>query len=262
VSRRRRLIFASLLILGVLMAPTAALGHPLGNFTINTSAALILRADVIVVDYVVDMAEIPAFQARQRADRNGDGRVSAGESASFRTETCAGLVDGLSLSVDGSIAALAVRSTHLSFPDGQAGLRTLRLTCVASSELSGGSAHRLAYDDRNFPGRIGWREVIAVGDGATIVRSDVPSESPSDLLRSYPRDVLPSDVRSAALEFRPGGPALRPDDASRSAEPANGGILAGLAARTELSAGLIAVMLAAAIGVGAVHALGPGHGKA
>jgi nickel/cobalt exporter len=262
MSRRRRLMFACLLVLGVLMAPAAAQAHPLGNFAINTSAALIVRADVIVVDYVVDMAEIPAFQARQRADRNGDGRVSAGESASFRVDTCAGLMDGLSLAVDGSTAALAVRSTDLAFPRGQAGLRTLRLTCVASSEVSRSSAHRIAFDDRNFPGRIGWHEVIAIGDGATIVRSDVPSESPSDHLRSYPKDVLPSNVRSAALEIRPGGPTLRQDDGGRSAEPANGGLLAGLAARSDLSAGLIALMLAAAIGVGAVHALGPGHGKA
>ena len=262
MSRRRRQILACLLVLGVVSAPATARAHPLGKFTVNTSATLIVRDDVIVVDYVVDMAEIPAFQARQRADRNGDGRVSPAESASFRVDTCAGLVEGLSLAVDGSSAELAVRSTGLVFPSGQAGLRTLRLTCVASSEISRGSAHRVAFDDRNYPGRIGWHEVIAVGDGATIVRSDVASESPSDRLRSYPKDVLPSNVRSAALEIRPGGPTLRHDDGSRSAEPANGGLLAGLAARSDLSAGLIALMLAAALGVGAVHALGPGHGKA
>lgn len=42
---------------------------------------------------------------------------------------------------------------------------------------------------------------------------------------------------------------------------ASGGFLAGFAARPDLSAGLIALMIAAAVGVGAIHALGPGHGK-
>ena len=63
MSGRRRIILVSILVLGVLSVPALALAHPLGNFTINTSASLVLRADEVVVDYVVDMAEIPAFQA-------------------------------------------------------------------------------------------------------------------------------------------------------------------------------------------------------
>jgi len=261
VSRRGRFLAALLLAVGVLMTPTAALAHPLGNFTINTSAALIVRADSIVVDYVVDMAEIPAFQARQRADRSGDGRIDHGESFDFRAGSCRTVLGGLSLVVDGATATLAVRSTDLVFPRGQAGLRTLRLTCVASAELSTSSMHRIAFVDGNFPSRIGWREVIAVGDGVTIDRTDVPSESPSDRLRSYPGDASPSDVRSAALEFRPGGPQLLHDDGVRTAEPGNGGLLAGIRAR-DLSPGLALLLLGTAIVIGAVHALGPGHGKA
>jgi ABC-type nickel/cobalt efflux system permease component RcnA len=243
------------------MTPTAALAHPLGNFTINTSAALIVRADSIVVDYVVDMAEIPAFQARQRADRSGDGRVDPRESFDFRADTCRTVLGGLSLVVDGATASLAVRSTDLVFPRGQAGLRTLRLTCVASAELSTSSMHRIAFDDSNFPSRIGWREVTAAGDGTTLTRSDVPAESPSQRLTAYPKNVRPADIRSATIAFRAGGPSLRPALTSGSATLATGGLLAGLAARPDLSAGVIALMIVAAIAVGAVHALGPGHGK-
>ena len=43
----------------------AALAHPLGNFTVNTYSGLIVGPDRISVDFVVDMAEIPAFQAKQ-----------------------------------------------------------------------------------------------------------------------------------------------------------------------------------------------------
>jgi nickel/cobalt transporter (NicO) family protein len=261
VSWRRRVAVVTLLVVGVLMAPLSAQAHPLGNFTINTSAVLIVRADEIVVDYVVDMAEIPAFQARQRTDRSGDGRISAQESASFRSDMCAQLVDGLSLGVDGSLTHLVVRSSELTFPEGQAGLRTLRLTCVASSRVSTGSAHQVAFDDENYRGRIGWHEVVAIGDGATIVRSDVPSESPSDRLQSYPTNVAASNIRSADLEFRPGGPPRGVGEGHRPDEPANGGVLADLAARPHLSAGLVTLMILAAISIGAVHALGPGHGK-
>jgi ABC-type nickel/cobalt efflux system permease component RcnA len=48
---------------------------------------------------------------------------------------------------------------------------------------------------------------------------------------------------------------------SGSATTPTGGLLAGFAARPDLSVGLIALMIGAAIAVGAIHALGPGHGK-
>jgi ABC-type nickel/cobalt efflux system permease component RcnA len=146
-------------------------------------------------------------------------------------------------------------------PAGQAGLPTLRLGCILTAAITPAGVHDLSFEDRNYPDRLGWREVTAVGDGATIVRSDVPGGSPSQRLRSYPTNVAPSSVRSASLTFRPGGAPLRADPGAEAAGPVSGGLLAGFAARADLSAGLIALMVVAAIGVGAVHSLGPGHGK-
>ena len=139
-------------------------------------------------------------------------------------------------------------------------MSTLRLRCLFGAAVDP-AAHDLTFEDRNYADRLGWREVTAVGDGATIVRSDVPSESASDRLRSYPTDVAPSHVRSASLTFRPGGAPLQAQPGSGAAAPASGGLLAGFAARSDLSPGLIALMIAVAIGVGAIHSLGPGHGK-
>jgi ABC-type nickel/cobalt efflux system permease component RcnA len=156
---------------------------------------------------------------------------------------------------------LSVRSTELSLPDGQAGLSTLRLRCVFGTEIDRAATHDLTFEDRNYADRLGWREVTAVGDGATIARSDVPSESASDRLRSYPTDVAPSHVRSAAVTFRPGGAPLQTEPGSAPAAPTSGGLLTGFAARSDLSPGMIALMIAVAIGVGAIHSLGPGHGK-
>ena len=241
--------------------PALALAHPLGNFTINTSASLVLRADEVVVDYVVDMAEIPAFQERGTIDADGDGALSSDEKAGYREDTCEGLRAGLRLDIDGAPARLVTRSSEFSLPEGQAGLPTLRLTCVFRSNVAASDAHHLVFEDSNYPDRLGWHEVTAAGDGTTIVRSDVRAESLSHRLRSYPKDVRPSDVRSASLTFRPGGPTLPAQPASATAEPTSGGLLAGFASRPDLSAGLVALMIVAAIGVGAVHALGPGHGK-
>src|SRR3954447_24868601 len=65
----------------------AAQAHPLGNFTINLYDGLIVRADGVDVDYVVDMAEIPAFEEKQTIDANGDGSLDRTGTAPYGTET-------------------------------------------------------------------------------------------------------------------------------------------------------------------------------
>jgi ABC-type nickel/cobalt efflux system permease component RcnA len=194
-------------------------------------------------------------------DPDGDGTPSAEEEAAYRSAACADLRMGLWLRIDGAAAPLVLASSSLSLPAGQAGLSTLRLRCVFATAIDPAPVHDLGFEDRTYPDRLGWREVTAVGDGATIVRSDVPGESPSDRLHSYPTGVAPPHVLTASIAFRPGGTALRTDPGPGAAAPAAGGLLAGFAARPDLSAGLIALMVAAAVGVGAIHALGPGHGK-
>jgi nickel/cobalt exporter len=261
VSGRRRLLVLPLLVLGALAAPASAHAHPLGNFTINTSVSLVIREDEVVVDYAVDMAEIPAFQERATIDTDRDGLVSSAETAAYKEDACAALEGGLRLIVDGAPARLTVRSSDLSLPAGQAGLRTLRLSCILGTAVPRRATHDLVFEDANYPDRLGWHEVTAVGDGATIVHSDVPKASPSLRLTSYPKNARPSNVRSATVAFRPGGSPLRAGSASEMATQPTGGILADFASRPELSAGLIGLMIAAAIAVGAIHALGPGHGK-
>ena len=123
MSGRRRLLVLPLLVFGVLAAPASAHAHPLGNFTINTSASLVLRADEVVVDYAVDMAEIPTFQERGTIDADGDGSLSSAETAAYRGDACAGSARAdCALDVDGTPARLAMRSSDLSLPVGQAGL--------------------------------------------------------------------------------------------------------------------------------------------
>jgi nickel/cobalt exporter len=262
LSARGRIVVVGVLGLLSLWIPASAVAHPLGNFTINTSASLVLRPNEVVVDYAVDMAEIPAFQERRTIDADGDGSLSFEETAAYRGEACGGLETGLGLVVDTTPARLSNRSSNLSLPVGQAGLRTLRLICVFRAAVApGGATHDLVFEDTNYADRLGWHEVTAVGDGATIVRADVPTASPSLRLTSYPRNVRPVDVRSASVAFRPGGATLRAPSTDGTTTRARGGILADFASRPDLSTGLIALMIAAAGLVGAVHALGPGHGK-
>ncbi len=53
---------------GVVALATPALAHPLGNFTVNRYARLEVSAEALRVLYVLDLAEIPAFQDRGEVD--------------------------------------------------------------------------------------------------------------------------------------------------------------------------------------------------
>jgi ABC-type nickel/cobalt efflux system permease component RcnA len=250
-------------------APAAA--HPLGNFTVNSYSGLRVAPDRLVVDYVLDMAEIPTFQARQAIDGDRDGKLGGAEAAAWRDRECPRLAGGLRATVDGRPLPLGVTGATVAFPAGAGGLRTLRLECTLAASLPAGRGHHdLAYRDGNQAGRVGWREITATGDGATLEQTDVPARSASRRLTAYPEDQLrsPLDQRTASVRFRPGGP--RAGDAG---EPGSGRAVARrgvdrataafttLVAARRLSPGFGLLALALALVLGAAHALAPGHGK-
>ena len=95
----------------------------------------------------------------------------------------------------------------------------------------------------------------------TAVRTSAPATDPTGGLRRYPQDLLasPSDVRDADFSVRPGDGTVAAG-AGRSASGGTGpedgfvGLLEG--------DGVLVLLLLAAFGWGALHALSPGHGKA
>lgn len=252
-----------LVVAGVLLLPAAASAHPLGNFTINTSAAIEISPGEVRIGYVVDMAEIPTVQARAELDANGDDEISAVERSTWASATAAGLADGLLLEVDGNGTPLVLREASASLLPGQGGLEVLRLDATFVADVEADRA-TIAFEDANYDSNVGWREVSATGiDGARVLTADVPATSPTDGLRSYPEGLLssPLDVRTATVTFAPGdvvAGASDPGDATSSRPSVAGGALADLVDRT---GGLMLVALAIAFGFGAVHAVGPGHGK-
>jgi hypothetical protein len=67
------------LALPLLTPASKAAAHPLGNFTINRYSRLEIGASEVRLRYVLDIAEIPAFQEGARIDRDGDGAFSETE---------------------------------------------------------------------------------------------------------------------------------------------------------------------------------------
>jgi nickel/cobalt exporter len=260
----------ALAALGVLR-PSAAEAHPLGNFTINRYSRLDLYSDVVRIRYVLDMAEIPAFQETPRIDTNGDGDLSQTESDAYLAAKATEIADNLQLEVDGSRKGLTLTSSMVGFPEGQAGLRTLRLSLLLEANASGSDV-QLEYHDDNYSDRVGWKEVVVrPADGVLLNGSNAPANDVSAELTSYPANLIssPLDVSSATVSYSSGTGVKAPpvDEMSRglaaapnAAPKRAGGAFASLINR-DSGGPIIILSLLLALGFGALHALEPGHGK-
>jgi nickel/cobalt transporter (NicO) family protein len=256
-------------------SPAAVLAHPLGNFTINHYAGITVARDEIRLDVVIDMAEIPAFQERQHIDADGDGDVSEAEGAAAAGPACATLAPSLRLAVDGATSTLERTAATITFPAGLGGLATMRIECGYAAALgSPPEATAITFADTSYAERIGWREIVVVGDGVNVDAGDLPAMSPSARLTSYPEDLLtqPLDVRSAAFAATadPAAAPVGPDPVSGEVPaPIPGGAvpggvgdeLPGIFRQVDLTPLVALLSIVTAFGLGIGHALTPGHGK-
>ena len=235
-------------VAAALIGPAGVSAHPLGNFTVNRHTEIELSGGRVYLLYTLDLAEIPTFQFGGRVRRPAFAREAA---------------RSLDLRLNGRRAPLRVLARRLTARPGAGGLETLRIDVVYAAQ---GSGSNLAFRDRNFAERIGWREVVVrAEDGARLHAASVPSTSESDRLRRYPSGLLrsPLDVTSASASFTPGdglGSPPRLDATAAAEEPARG--FEALVAHGDLSLGVVLLSLAIAAFWGAAHALTPGHGKA
>ena len=287
-----------LAVAAVLVGPVAtAIAHPLGNFTINHYAGVRIEPDRVLLDVVIDEAEIPAFQSRQAIDLDDDDEISDLELRTGAETRCAELAPGLALTVDGGAPlSLSLQEAGLAFPLGASGLATLRLVCVFQAvlpaALTADAPTRISFVDSTRPDRLGWREVVMVGDGVTLspVDGELRETSPSARLSTYPEDLLARPLADAIVsveavadptiaappfdvpDAEPIGvatPSTAPG-ASASATPAPsdaavpggiGGELPTIFREANLTPFVLLLSIVTAAALGAGHALTPGHGK-
>jgi ABC-type nickel/cobalt efflux system permease component RcnA len=235
---RRLVLF--LVAVSALALPVAASAHPLGNFTVNRFSRIEVSGPRVYVRYVLDLAEIPTFQA---------GRSDA-QAYAHR------IARGALLTVNGRPARLVPVETALAHPDGAGGLKTTRFEAVLRGPKLDGPSE-VTYRDTNYADRIGWKEILVGG---------APSRSRE--LRAYPKDLLssPLDVTTVRTSLVPGSdPEARPHVTGGASLQAPDRVadsgFAALVNRERLGFWVILASLGAALLWGAAHALSPGHGK-
>ena len=264
--RRLSVIFLTLLV-SLVFVPVA-FAHPLGNFTINHYAGLHVSPNAISLDYVLDMAEIPAFQEIATFDLNGNGQVDSAEAEDYQAGKCASLQPDIKFQLNNHSLDLSLASSSVEFPAGAGGLPTLRLTCSFTAAVADGEKMAsLSFEDRSYPERIGWREIVVTAEGVTL-QGNYATTSISKRLTSYPQDLLsnPLDQRKVSLEI---GSAAALAKTPSTAVAGQIYSLAGsrsdpftqLITLENLTFPTVLFALLVSFVWGAMHAMTPGHGK-
>nr|MBA3439306.1 hypothetical protein [Pyrinomonadaceae bacterium] len=268
-----RRIAATLLLAAVLVGCLADVvtAHPLGNFTINHFARIEVGAEQVRVRFVVDMAEIPAFQELQAMKAEGDDTPSNAALNGYLERVVPQYANGLVLTIDGERVELQPVARTISLPPGAGGLPTLRVECDLAGAMPvnrlSTEEHRVRFANTNHPDRLGWHELVVVTAAVgSVYNSSAFGNALTDELKAYPEDMLtaPLDERVAEMSFTQGvvpsnAAALRTRDGRPAVQSRDR--LAELIAVPELTLSLALFGLLIAAALGAAHAFSPGHGK-
>jgi len=266
------LLLAALLAGGPLVSTHVAWAHPLGNFSVNHYSRIELGPSQVNIFYVLDQAEIPTFQLKKKIDTNGNNRIDADEAQAYITSRVETLRQGVTLSINGTAVPLRARDAQMHFLPGQGGLETSRVTFWLDGALPrlDKAPARVAFEDTNETDRLGWREIVLrPQNGVAVTGADVTDKDVTDELRKYPEDMLSNPLRQTTASFtmtitggassvtgaRAGGAPAVFGNTSTSSQ------FAALISYRELTPQVILLTLLTAFGLGALHALEPGHGK-
>lgn len=253
----RRILVLALLLPLWLAAIAPAVAHPLGNFTINHLAKVRVARGSLHARYILDIAEIPTFQIMHAQAGGWNAatmqRWAYGEAAVVQSR--------LRITADGAPLSLNALSAQASLRPGAGGLPIIRWVGEFSAPLSDSRAHRVAILDSVYADRrIGWKDII-VGS----------QPEPTNELRSYPSALVgtPRRINAASFAVRTEGQIVNLQE--RADETPVAGTLTSWIAPSALSELFsrpnqtplfVLLTILAAFGLGALHAIEPGHGKA
>ena len=266
-----RNLLIAFLMLGMMLAfPASALAHPMGDFAISRYSRLQLLPEEVRVLYIIDMAEIPTFQAREDIDVNADGALDDGEVSAYLNALSETVQDNLDMTVNDTPVPLTLETQSIAFPEGDGGLLTTRIELTLAGAVEAAEdGWQLTYVDNNFADRLGWQEIVIEPlEGVVLLESDMPTEDLTDGLREYPEDVFLENSR-AEIRFQRTELAGTAESIQVAALAETTGV--SITGQEDRFAELINSQLTnpwtvflvflAAFGWGASHALTPGHGK-
>ncbi len=265
------IVFAGALAVGLFLWRTAA-AHPAGMSSINRYLGVGCDGPGrIHIRYLLDFAELPAYSELEDLDANHDGVVSPAEQEQFLARRLPPIVGAWALALDDEPVTPHVTESRLEVAPGERGMYVLRIAVEAEGEAPGrvdasATEVHVTVRDLAFVNRPGWRELAAEDSANAMVVSGPTEHSKDALAYGNSRGDAPPRVDHADLTFRLAhGEAPRShslDPVPRlSVDPSLTRLAFALKNRSG-SRAFAGIAVALATGLGAAHAMSPGHGKA
>lgn len=253
-----------------MLCAVSAFAHPLGNFSINQYSRLEVETSNIKIRSVLDLAEIPTFQAKSEIDTNKDGAYSEAELNAYAEKITPEYLANLFLTVDNKPLELREVSKTVSLKEGAGNLPTLTVKWDLTADFAATDAvGKINFENKNYVDRLGWDEmVVNRTSGVNVFDSTAYGSGITDELKSYPEESLNAPLAERTAEFSvttgavpANAKPLENRDGHRTAAIVEKDQLSKLI-DLELTPTIIAFALLLAFGLGAMHAMSPGHGKA
>ncbi len=252
-------LWCCLVVIFSLFLTGKAFAHPLGNFTINHLAVLRAGNGELHVRYVLDIAEIPTFQIMHVVDPNGS--WSDAQREAWAAREVGVVTDGLHIRLDGGEPiGLHLDDVHARLRPGAGGLPILYWVADFTAPLRAG-AHTVAVDDQVYADRrIGWKDDIVA-----------PQTEPTHELLHYPTAMIGSPRRVDGMTFHLSAGDVASSIVDQRDETGFAGgtntlvrsnALTNMFSSSNRTPLFILLTALVAFGLGALHAIEPGHGKA
>ncbi len=257
------------ILLAILFLAISASAHPLGNFSVNQYSRLEVEKSNIKIRQVVDMAEIPTFQLQSEIDTDKNGLMSESELNVYAEKITPKFLANLNLAVNNQPLEIRAESKNISLQNGAGNLPTLRIEWNLIGNLQNSSdTNQVNFENKNYAERIGWNEIVVNrANSINIFDSTAFGSGMTDELKAYPPENLnaPLAERTAQFSFStnslPANARLLQNRDGHQTVAIQKDRLAELIAVPEITPTIALFGLLFAIGLGAMHAMSPGHGK-
>jgi ABC-type nickel/cobalt efflux system permease component RcnA len=257
------------ILIAILVLAVSALAHPLGNFSVNQYSRLEVEKSQIKIRQILDLAEIPTFQLQSEIDTDKNGTLSEAELNAYAERITPEILSKLSLTVNNQPVEIKAESKAVSLPEGAGNLPTLRIEWNLTGDFGNIAAvNQVRFENKNYAERLGWNEIILNrANGINIFDSNAFGSGVTDELKAYPQENLDAPLTERTAQFSFSTDAV-PENA-RALQNRDGHAtaavqkdkLAELIAVPEITPAIVLFGLLLAFGLGALHAMSPGHGK-
>jgi ABC-type nickel/cobalt efflux system permease component RcnA len=267
------------------LAAIVLTAHPMGNFSVSHFTRFDVNKKVVKITYVLDLAEIPTYQLMRNwnLDPAADAKIPESTLQEKATAQASEWISQLDFTSNGARLKPKQERTTIKFSDGAGGMHVSRIETALRLENVQG---KLAFEDRNYPDRAGWKEIVITStDSTPIIQASQSGADRSKALTEYPADPTltpPQDLR-ASMEWhveapvivtkivpieQPAAPVTQAATPAPSATPkpvagevTRGDYLSKMLSQHDIPFNVMLIGIAVAFAFGALHAKSPGHGK-